>query len=745
MTTAVKRACDACHRRKVKCDGINPCRNCSASQLSCTYNAIPQKKGPKGSRAKVITELRENQRQTSLSAKVQNRINGMNGPSIIPSLAPTPGLLSNEMARECTDFFFANMYQSMPILHRGRLEQQALYMDQSIDAYCLLTSLSAFMMLQPGMAMPSGDPYGFDMPGASSIVSSSLLLEETIRVRKGSDYLDSPSLNSLCTSYFLFGCYYGIDMHDKAWFHLREATTLAHMIGMNKESTYLQYDGIEASRRRRLYWLLFVTERAFALQRNRPLTLEASINMPAPNDDPTDPNPHQLRGFIHQVNMFRSFDNVLVPLWNKTRESCLPSYLSALQKQIQDILPPYLNDVQSQLAEIQINQQWLKNTTWQLSVASGNASESGPYPYPVDIARDLLPIVSHLPGNLGLNGIALVEKLLSVTCALTEVLEMQPASRNPFTVGPREHLHQILNLLTILRGGDLRFLPLLLSKVHDALPRLADPMLKNAPENSSCNIDIFDGFGNAGMAQPCGYPSEEYDNKYTIARIDDMNTDSGSSNGGPSSNNDMSSPFASSPSVVSPGIEIPNGLPPDFNAMPDMVLSPMSHGPPPSMSPGGMNSQQGQHMHHSQQPQHSQHPQHPQHAQHPQHSQHHQHPQHTPLSPFPSLTSQMQGLNPGNLSPQPNIGLTSQMHLSQGLGTGMSHGLNNGLGQGINNNNMMVRPQPQRTNSFALGAAQIRTVGDFQALQRSNTDMDTMGSLGLNSIGTELDFNTLPR
>jgi len=261
MTTAVKRACDACHRRKVKCDGINPCRNCSASQLACTYNAIPQKKGPKGSRAKVISELRETQRQTSLSAKIQNRLNGINSPPSSPPLAPTPGLLSNDMIKECIDFFFANMYPSMPILHRERLEQQLLFMDGSLDTYCLLTSMCAFMMLQPGMPMPGGDPFSFEsMPGAH-IVSSSLLMEETLRVRKGYDYLESPSLNTLCTSYFLFCCYYGLDLHDKAWFHLREATTLAHMIGMNKETTYMQYDRTEASGRRRLYWLLFVTER----------------------------------------------------------------------------------------------------------------------------------------------------------------------------------------------------------------------------------------------------------------------------------------------------------------------------------------------------------------------------------------------------------------------------------------------------------------------------------------------------
>ncbi|KFX95023.1 hypothetical protein V490_04041, partial [Pseudogymnoascus sp. VKM F-3557] len=73
-STSVKRACDACHRRKVKCDGLSPCRNCSSAQLACTYNAIPQKKGPKGSRAKVISELREQNRQNALSSKAHARL-----------------------------------------------------------------------------------------------------------------------------------------------------------------------------------------------------------------------------------------------------------------------------------------------------------------------------------------------------------------------------------------------------------------------------------------------------------------------------------------------------------------------------------------------------------------------------------------------------------------------------------------------------------------------------------------------
>lgn len=257
---SVKRACDACHRRKVKCDGVNPCRNCSSAQLSCTYHAIPQKKGPKGSRAKVISELRETQRQTTLSIKAANRLHGVPGQHCSPSLAPTPGLLTSEIIKESIEFFFANMYPIMPILHRGRLEQRVRYVDQDVETYCLLTSLCAFMMIQPGMALP-GDPLGLEhMPGAN-IASGTMLMEETTRVRKSYEYVENPTLSSLVTSFFLYGCYFGLDLHNKAWFHLREATTLIHILGMQKEETYAQFDAIDASRRRRLYWLLFVIER----------------------------------------------------------------------------------------------------------------------------------------------------------------------------------------------------------------------------------------------------------------------------------------------------------------------------------------------------------------------------------------------------------------------------------------------------------------------------------------------------
>lgn len=277
MSQAVKRACDACHRRKVKCDGINPCRNCSSAQLSCTYNAIPQKKGPKGSRAKVISELRETQRQTSLSAKIQNRINGVTNTPAGSSAAPTPGMLTSDLVKECCQFFFDNMNPQAPILDRRQVEQQILYMEQNRDAYCLMASMCAFVMLQPGMTMPPGDPYNLDMVPGANIISCQLLLEETLRVRKGYEYLEQITINSLATNFFLFGCYYGQEMHEKAWYYLREATTMIQMIGMNKEDYYMQLDVAEAARLRRVYWLFFVIERCVFILIARFLFIHSSI------------------------------------------------------------------------------------------------------------------------------------------------------------------------------------------------------------------------------------------------------------------------------------------------------------------------------------------------------------------------------------------------------------------------------------------------------------------------------------
>lgn len=689
MSSAVKRACDACHRRKVKCDGVNPCRNCSSAQLSCTYNAIPQKKGPKGSRAKVISELRETQRQTSLAAKVSSRLQGAPCSPSSSALSPTPGLLTSALVKSCVSFFFDNMYTQLPILERGIVEQQVLYMEHNRDSYCLMTSLCAFALMQPGMAMPSSEPYNLDQAPGANIIASQLLIDETLKVRKGYEYIDTVSLNALVTDFFLFGCYYGQELHDRAWYYLREASTMINLVGMHKEEYYMQLEATEASRRRRLFWLVYATERAYAISRHRPLTLQATISFPTVKDDPSDPLAHQLGGYMMLMNLFRPFDDTFTNTWNKARGQVSTQVANGLHKQLNELVQSYLCQ-DSSFTDLHNNQSWLKSTVWQLTNSNGGNNEDV-FQYPASMSRDLLmAMAAQFPPMQGMDllNCGLIEKLLDVTYSLVEYLQMQPASRDPFTVGPREHLEQILSIIAMSRNGDHRFLGLLLAKVSDLIPRLTTPMLQNAPENPDlANIDIFDGFGTAGIAQPpqqMQLPLDgDYERKFSI--VEDYNGTPESSNSGSQGmpqGSDMTSSFVGSPTntIMSPAMEYPPNMGGyACTPMSEMVINPMGNQPSAMV-----------------------------------HGQHQIHHQHNPQQQH-------------------------QQQLNRGYHMGMPQGNRMSSHPSISS---MAPPRqiPQRQGSFQLThPPQMRTVGDFQGLQGRGTET----VVGMGSMNNEIDFGAL--
>ncbi len=159
---------------------------------------------------------------------------------------------------------------------------------------------------------------------------------------------------------------------------------------------------------------LLTSDRAYALQRHRPLSLQATITLPTQNDDPSDNQAHNLTGFLHLVNLFRPFDEGFVALWNKTRSDCSPSYLAALQKQLTDALPTYLNSTENQSADLRTSQQWLRTMVWQLSMQNGclsstNDDMSMTFQYPVDISRDLVAMTSQFSHqSMEVHGIGLV-------------------------------------------------------------------------------------------------------------------------------------------------------------------------------------------------------------------------------------------------------------------------------------------------------------------------------------------------
>jgi hypothetical protein len=235
----------------------------------------------------------------------------------------------------------------------------------------------------------------------------------------------------------------------------------------------------------------------------------------------------------------------------------------------------------------------------------------------------------------------------------------------------------------MMRQGEHRFVPLLLSHVYDILPRLSNPMLQNAPENT-CSVDIFDGFGNAGMAQPC-LPLEEYDNKY--ARMDDFKTESSPVGTGMAPGSDLSSPYSNPGTLMGQGLEYQQPLPTDFSIS-EVAMGQMMQG-------SAMGTQHGQH-----------------------HQQ--------------AFMNGLQGMNPAM------VGLDSVQGMHHQLMA--AHTLPSSLGA-MGQNPGMLRQQPQRSNSYTVPPQSIRTIADFHAIQSGNSP--SINGLPLKSMSADLDFNTV--
>ena len=187
--------------------------------------------------------------------------NNYASPTSSPSSPNILGLLTPDLIEGCTEYYFTHMFPTMPILHHEQLWSLIADMDISVEAYCLISAFCAFMLIQPGIETKA--PQAIKMMAASSTNTclGRTLLDETLRRRRCYDYIENPSVNAVITSFFLFGCCFGLEKHNTAWFHLREATTLAQMLGMQDEKTYTTGTLVEAATKRRLFWLLFVTER----------------------------------------------------------------------------------------------------------------------------------------------------------------------------------------------------------------------------------------------------------------------------------------------------------------------------------------------------------------------------------------------------------------------------------------------------------------------------------------------------
>jgi len=158
-------------------------------------------------------------------------------------------------------------------------------------------------------------------------------------------------------------------------------------------------------------------------------------------------------------------------------------------------------------------------------------------------------------------------------------------SIDKFWLGPRDYLHQFLTLLSVLRNGDHRFLPLLLAKVHDVLPTLVTPMLQTVPDTPASNmcaeVDIFGGYPAINLSPFQGVPSSSASDFKLASQQSDFKMESpgGLRLDEMSSPTEGESPFTSPP-IIQSQMEYPLG---EYGNFADLHGPHMAHHLPSSL------------------------------------------------------------------------------------------------------------------------------------------------------------------
>lgn len=522
-TAKVKQACDCCHIRKIRCDGSMPCANCKATELQCTYLAVPKKKGPKGRR---IPKANAGSGKTALpfqrSPPPGSQQNVGIGsplpagstyvlPSELPSQLPLPEfqlpmsgsriepegfrgsspispriseashasqrigfqrspLVSDALVKACVDAFFRHKYPIMPILDKKETYGLLPYLDESPENCSLIISLCALIVLQPEIIDSSYVNSGAQIPTAE------FLINEAIRARHFCNHMEENSLAHVQTSFFFFAALFPLGKDNSAWFYIREAMTMLQLQRLHEESTYLNMQNpLCKIYCRRTFWLLFITERAYALQRHRPLTLQRTLELPT-----VDPGPEAviLSGFLDLVLLFQNFDDKFLTVWNfaDSDNSEPPQSLAHLQANLNSAVRNVAERTDIQQADLLVSKQWLKTMVWQLSVRKGllssaSADESMTFHYPINIAREMVGISRLLPTKaFEANGVGILEKIFDIGCSLSDVLQVHPSFGNVsgVEIGPREYLVELIRILHAAPGGN-KYLRLLTEKADDYL------------------------------------------------------------------------------------------------------------------------------------------------------------------------------------------------------------------------------------------------------------------------------------
>ncbi|KAJ3537696.1 hypothetical protein NM208_g6204 [Fusarium decemcellulare] len=305
-------ACNACKRRKVKCDGVEPCSNCRISHLDCTYShpstrrsrRVPSVPVDSGEDDHSFGGGVDNEFQSSISpqsspvagfepdrpnSSLNLDLNFYPDPACVHStLQATAGaLLSPEpildAVHKCVDFFLQYQFPNTPIAHEPTLRAAALLVtaenvppfaslissasdiDQNVS-YLRRFTLAAALCASVMSVLPDR------LPSQRALLSAPFLSASRAMLRTYEEHdLEHPDSTSL-----LIRMWHSAAMQNStgrvgtSYHYHAEAAYLAQRMRLYNEMSLQEHSRLEAPSLRASFWLLYLADKTSAVLQSRP-------------------------------------------------------------------------------------------------------------------------------------------------------------------------------------------------------------------------------------------------------------------------------------------------------------------------------------------------------------------------------------------------------------------------------------------------------------------------------------------
>ncbi|CRK35922.1 hypothetical protein BN1708_006845 [Verticillium longisporum] len=343
------------------------------------------------------------------------------------------------------------------------------------------------------------------------------------------DFLEDLSLSAVISSFYLSTSFFEINQSRKSWHYLREALNNAQDLGLQNDSTYYGLSPEDTLCRQRVFWILFVTERSFAILRNKPITFKQTPSLPSTRHSYESPDIHA--GFLQLVSSYTPLDESFVTAWNEGSD---PRVSAATFVALQNLLalPPIFLRPRSptslfasstdpstpeptdiQKADLLVTQQWLRLIVWQSSMRQQLLSWTNPadapdpnappnsmcFSFPLSVARDTAAILASLPPKaVEVHGMGIMEKIFEIGTWCVNVLGA--CESVGFAPGGMDLTAGDLGVLNTGRRSSskdpIEFFVRTLSASPNSRVQFAEKLLKAAGENPGCmRVALSPGVG----------------------------------------------------------------------------------------------------------------------------------------------------------------------------------------------------------------------------------------------------------